>query len=94
MIDLTILDADEEDSNFKESKGLLRRAFSSRKKKKKNKNPNLTVTPPSTNYLTPEPYYYDPPPSSPQSPTSPRSLFVKEPLRAVRSNPCTLMADR
>ena len=81
MIDLHKLTVDEEEPRIKESKGLLRRAFSSRRKKR-NKSP--CVTPCRS-------------PRSPRSPNElvvPRSpacwspaCGLHEPLRSVRSNP-------
>lgn len=106
MIDLTSCDQsslDETDAKTKESKGLLRRAFSSRKKKKKHllvsssnrdsksssRIPDLIVTPTaSPNYLSPGVERSGYGRSTPASPTSP-GLCVKESLRAVKSNPIT-----
>ncbi|KAK2186776.1 hypothetical protein NP493_189g02018 [Ridgeia piscesae] len=84
---LTVIYDDGEDREdqprFKEKKGLLRRAFSSRKKKKKRGG------------LTPSPQRSPGPPSPLPACNllSPTTVHGKQPVRIARSNPLTFFGD-
>ncbi len=77
LIDLNRIGENEEEPRVKESKGLLRRAFSSRKKKKKKEKEQSTSS--SPNYLTPN--------FMPNTPNKHSRSPKHQPLRIVRSNP-------